>query len=123
MELQKSDGRPLYARDYSSADGEHRLTLTEDQWTPDSQFFVYSLASSGGHQPYRSPTYFYSRLPSFVRNIEELTHRLVVDQAPDPEFRIVPPHSVVLRTSENGLYNLESMLVNLNTGAVSRRSR
>jgi len=84
--------------------------------------FVYSLASSGGHQPYRSPTYFYSRRTSFVRNIEELMHRLVVDQAPDPEFRIVPPHSVVLRTSENGLYNLESMLVNLNTGAVSRRS-
>jgi hypothetical protein len=67
--------------------------------------------------------YFYSRRAKRVRDIEELTHRMVVDQAPDPEFKIVPPHSVVLMTSENGLDNQENTLVDLDTSAVSRRSK
>src|SRR5262249_59093380 len=99
-EIQKRAGKVLCAEDYSAADGEHGRGVTEDQWTPDSRFFVYSPSSSGGHQPYHSLTYFYSRRTNRVRDIEELTHRIVVDQAPDPEFEIVPSHSVAIATSD-----------------------
>jgi hypothetical protein len=81
VEIQKGDGKALCTQDYSSADGEHGLGVTEDRWTPDSRFFVYSTSPSGGHQPYHSPTDFFSRRTNRVRDIEELTHRIVVDQA------------------------------------------
>jgi hypothetical protein len=120
VEIQNSDGKVLCPQDYSSPDGEHGLGVTEDRWTPDSEFFVYSTSSSGGHQPYHSPTYFYSRRTNRVSDIEELTHRMVVDQAPDSEFKIVPPHSVALVTSSNGLDNQDITTVDLYTGVVSR---
>jgi len=31
------------------------------KWSPDSGFFVYSLKSSGGHQPWSFPIMIYSR--------------------------------------------------------------
>src|SRR5262249_54357649 len=31
------------------------------KWSPDSQFFVYSLVSSGGHSPWQFPMMVYSR--------------------------------------------------------------
>ena len=122
VEIQKGDGKALCTHDHSSADGEHGLGVTEDRWTPDSRFFVYSTSSSGGQQPYHSPTYFFSRRTNRVRGIEELTHRMVVDQAPDLEFKVMPPHSVALVTSDGGLDNQEITLVNFDTGAVSTRS-
>ena len=123
MGIEKSDGTSLCTRDYSSADGEHGFGVTEARWTPDSRFFVYSTSSSGGHQPYHSPAYFYSRRTNRVRDIEQLTPRMVVDQAPDSEFKIVPPHSVALVTSDNGLDNQETTLIDLYSGVVSRRSK
>jgi hypothetical protein len=123
VEIQRNDGNTLCTQDYSSADGEHGLVVTEEMWTPDSRFFVYSTSSSGGHQPYHSPIYFYSRRSNRVRDIEELTHRMVIEQAPDPEFKVVPPHSVTLVTSNNGLDNQEITFVNLYTGTVSHSTK
>jgi hypothetical protein len=59
---------------------------------------VYGTASSGGHQPYRAPTFFYSRQYNRVRNIEELTNRAVLSNEPPP-FKIVAPHSVAVVSS------------------------
>src|SRR5258708_4064772 len=117
VEIQNSDGRALCTEDYSSADGEHGLAVTEDRWTPDSRFFVYSTSSSGGHQPYHAPTFFYSRRHNRVRDIQELTHRMVVDQAPDAEFKIVPPDTLALVTADDGMKNLPNTLEVLNTVA------
>ena len=61
VEIQKSDGTPLCVQNYSSPDGEHGLGVTENRWTTDSRFFVYSTSSSGGHQPYHARTFFYDR--------------------------------------------------------------
>ena len=47
---------------------------------------------------------------------------MVVDQAPDLEFKVMPPHSVALVTSDGGLDNQEITLVNLDTGTVSTHS-
>jgi hypothetical protein len=98
VEIRKSDGKLVCTKDYSSSDGEHGYGVQEGQWTPDSQFFVYDTSSSAGHQPYRAPTFFYSRKDNRVRNIEELTNRAVLSNEPPP-FRIVAPHSVAVVSS------------------------
>lgn len=51
----------LYRRDYTSPDQNHGYSIDRAAWTPDSRFFVFSMESSGGHQPWHSPTHIYSR--------------------------------------------------------------
>jgi|SRR6267378_2052770 len=40
----------LCALDYSSEDSEHGFGIVKAAWTPDNNYFVFSLTSSGGHQ-------------------------------------------------------------------------
>ena len=122
VEIRKSDRELLSAASYASSDGEHGLGVMKGQWTPDSQFFVYNTSSSGGHQPYHSPTFFYSRRSNRIRNIEELTHSMVLDQSP---FEIVAPHSVtvVCIAKYDGSLDGVMILANLETGAVSTLSK
>lgn len=123
VEIRKSDGRLLCSKDYSSSDGEHGYGVEEGQWTPDSQFFVYDTTSSGGHQPYRAPTFFYSRKNNRVRNIEELTRRMVLDQG-GPIFRIVQPHSVaVVVLAKYGSLDGVNVLLNLESGDISEQAK
>ena len=61
VELRTEEGRVLAKRDYTSEDGEHGYGVTKATWTPDSQFFVYSLESSGGHSAWHAPVQFFSR--------------------------------------------------------------
>ncbi len=53
------DGKKLCSADYSSADGTHGFVIAKAEWTPDRRFFVFSMSSSGGHQPWHAPTNFY----------------------------------------------------------------
>jgi hypothetical protein len=46
--------------DYSSADGSHGFIVAKAEWSPDQRYFVFSMQSSGGHQPWHAPTSFYS---------------------------------------------------------------
>lgn len=54
-------GKTVFTKDYRSESGSHGYSLAKAQWTPDSQFLVFTLSSSGGHQPWRFPLYAYSR--------------------------------------------------------------
>jgi hypothetical protein len=54
-------GRELLSVSYVSADHEHGSCINTAAWTADSQFFAYSLYSSGGHQPWHAPITFFSR--------------------------------------------------------------
>jgi len=61
VQIQKGSGKILARREYTSSDGSHGYGVTEASWTPDSQFFVFSLASSGGHSPWHSPVQYFHR--------------------------------------------------------------
>lgn len=61
VEFYGKDKQMLCTLDYSSADGEHGYGVEKAGWTPDGNYFVASLASSGGHQSWHSPTIAYSR--------------------------------------------------------------
>src|SRR5712692_560460 len=51
IEFYSPQNQMLCAVDYSSPDGEHGFGVVKAAWTPDERYFVFSLASSGGHQP------------------------------------------------------------------------
>ncbi len=72
--IRGADGKLLFKKDYSSPDAEHGQGVCFAAWTPDSQFFVYSLQNSDGHQPWARPTEFYSRRRHEVFNLDRLTY-------------------------------------------------
>src|SRR5262249_167505 len=42
------------------------------KWSPDSQFFVYSMASSGGHSPWSFPMMVYSREKKRIAGLSDM---------------------------------------------------
>lgn len=80
---------------YVSDDHEHGACVDHASWTPDSKFFVYSLVSSGGHQPWHTPIMFYSREKSRVVALE--------NYLPDPitrsDFTVHAPDQLKFETT------------------------
>ena len=87
VELHSASGELLAKKDYFSPDGEHGFGLTKAAWTPDSQFFVYSLESSGGHQSWHSPVWFYSRSRDRIFSLDDALR----DSVSNPVFAIHAP--------------------------------
>jgi len=92
VELRSKSGRVLAQHDYSSADGEHGYGVAKAAWTPDSNFFVYSLESSGGHQPWHSPVNYYNRAQSKFRSLDDALY----DAVANPQFSISAPDRVAV---------------------------
>jgi hypothetical protein len=53
--IRSAAGATLTSKDHSSPRGMNGYYVVRAKWSPDSQFFVYSLSSSGGHSPCRFP--------------------------------------------------------------------
>ena len=53
-------GATLNSMNHSSPRGANGYYVDAAQWSPDSQYFVYNLVSSGGHSPWSHPTMVYS---------------------------------------------------------------
>ena len=66
-----SGGKVTTKKDFTSEDGCHGLSIDKAEWTPDSQFFVFSTYSSGGHQAWQTPTLFFDRRDSKIHGFEE----------------------------------------------------
>jgi hypothetical protein len=60
IEIFLHSGTKIFSKDYFSEDGEHGFGVEKAGWTPNSKYFVYSMSSSGGHQAWHFPTFFYS---------------------------------------------------------------
>ena len=64
-------------------------------WTPDSQFFVYNLANSGGHSPWHLPVHFFTRRAITVENLEDY-----IDDPPTGEkFSVFAPDVIEVTTT------------------------
>jgi hypothetical protein len=92
VELRSKSGKLLTRREYFSADGEHGYCVTKAIWTPDSNFFVYTLQSSGGHQPWHSPVEFYSRRQQKIFSLDDALH----DSVTNSGFSVVAPDRVTV---------------------------
>jgi len=87
--IKTEKGKILTSKSYGSKDGKKGFGVEKAHWTPDSNFFVYSMSSSGGHQPWHSPVYFFSVHDFKIRSLDD--H---VGAVTDPNFELSAPNTV-----------------------------
>lgn len=92
LEFYSSENQRLCTLDYSSEDGEHGFGVVKAAWTPDGQYFVFSLSSSGGHQSWHAPTLFYSAKKMTVFNLDSYVEASGISKA---EFSLKAPNTVL----------------------------
>jgi hypothetical protein len=90
LSIRAPSGELLFQKSYVSKDGEHGFGVVKAQWTPDSQYFLYSLASTGGHQPWHSPVDFFDRRRFQVRSLDTVLKDSIVN----PQFVVAAPDKV-----------------------------
>src|SRR5438445_10944773 len=73
VEIRDMTGAVLATKGFKSPDGEHGRNVQKAEWSPDSQFFVFSTASSGGHSPWHWQTYFYDRRHNKFKEVDNYT--------------------------------------------------
>lgn len=73
--IRTSKGDTLTSKDYSSPRGTNGYYVFNAKWSPDSQFFVYSMSSSGGHSPWSFPMMVYSRQKNRIAGFSDMIQR------------------------------------------------
>jgi hypothetical protein len=93
--IRSSSGDTLTSKDYSSPRGTNGHYVDVAKWSPDSQFFVYSMMSSGGHSPWSFPIMVYGRKSSLIVNFSDM-----IGGKPtlSGEFDFSGPHTVTATT-------------------------
>lgn len=71
LEVSHSGGRIAARGDYTSESGEHGLSLENAAWTPDSQFFIFTTVSSGGHMAWQYLTFFFDRRDNKIHDFND----------------------------------------------------
>jgi hypothetical protein len=95
--IRSVDGKLLTSKDYSSPRGANGYYVAHARWSPDSQFFVFSTASSGGHSPWSFPTWVFSR----EKNLIVSFNKMIADNpTTSEEFKFSGPHTVTATTWE-----------------------
>jgi hypothetical protein len=89
--IRQSAGAVLFRRNYTSDDGEHGFFVGQTEWSADSGYLIYVTQSSGGHQPWHSPTYIWSRTDNAVYAVADCLLPVA-----DPSFSLKPPDVVTL---------------------------
>lgn len=70
--MRSSAGATLSSKDYSSPNGTNGYYVLNAKWSPDSQFFAYSMMSSGGHSPWSFPIAVYSLKSNQFASISDM---------------------------------------------------
>lgn len=93
--IRSQSGDTLASKDYASPRGTNGYYVYRREWSPDSQFFVYSMMSSGGHSPWSFPTWVYSRQQKRIAKLDDM-----MDGKPalSGDFSIAAPHSLRVQT-------------------------
>ena len=116
IEFYSSQNRMLCALDYSSEDSEHGFGVVKAAWTPDNNYFVFSLTSSGGHQPWHTPTLFYSVAD---HTIDSLESHLKVAGISKGEFFLSDPNVVLTEA----LQGQRSVAIKIRLGSLTRKGK
>jgi len=93
--IRTSKGDSLTSKDYSSPRGANGYYVVSAKWSPDSQFFVYSLSSSGGHSPWSYPMAVYSRAKNLIAKFSDMING---NPTVSGDFNFTGPHTVVAST-------------------------
>ena len=101
---------------HQSDDHQHGMCVDKAGWTADSQFFVFSLYSSGGHQPWHTPIMFFSKR---LGRIVPLEH-FVAGAITESKFELSSPDVIEFTTTEFPIDTSPSKLRKLSLGILSR---
>lgn len=93
--IRSSAGDTVTSHDYSSPGGANGYYVYNAKWSPDSQFFVYSMMSSGGHSPWSFPIMVYSRKQKRIAKFSDM-----IDGYPtlSGDFGFSGPHTLAATT-------------------------
>ncbi|MGP0091956.1 MAG: hypothetical protein ACLPKB_18670 [Xanthobacteraceae bacterium] len=93
--IRSSTGDTVTSKDYSSPRGMNGYYVYRAQWSPDSQYFVYSMISSGGHSPWSFPIMVFGRKSSLIAKFSDM-----IDGKPtlSGDFNFSGPHTVTATT-------------------------
>jgi hypothetical protein len=92
-----NDAKLLTSKDYASARGTNGYYVVRAKWSPDSQFFVYSMSSSGGHSPWSFPMWVYSRQKDAIVSFN---HMIGGNPTLSDDFKFTDPHTLTATTWE-----------------------
>jgi len=93
--IRTSKGDTLTSKDYSSPRGTNGYYVFNAKWSPDSQFFVYSTSSSGGHSPWSFPMMVYSRQQNRIAGFSDMIN---AEPTVSGDFHFIGSHTVVAST-------------------------
>ena len=79
VRVQSAEGKQSFTYDFSSDDGEHGYGVNSAQWTADSNFFVLTMSSSGGHSPMFAPVVFWSKTDNTFYSLPQYTASYVFE--------------------------------------------
>ncbi len=95
--IRGNDAKLLTSKDYSSPRGANGYYVVRAKWSPDSQFFVYSMSSSGGHSPWQFPTWVYSRQKNAIVSFNKM---IGGNPTTSDDFSFSGPHTMTATTWE-----------------------
>jgi hypothetical protein len=93
--IRTSAGDTVASKDYSSPRGMNGYYVYRAKWSPDSQFFVYSMISSGGHSPWSFPIWVYSRKVSAIAKFSDMIRG---EPTLSGDFSFTAPHTLTATT-------------------------
>jgi len=91
------EGKTLTSKDFSSPRGANGYYVERARWSPDSQFFVFSMSSSGGHSPWSFPTWVFSRDKGVIASFNAM---IGDNPTVSADFKFSGPHTVTATTWE-----------------------
>ena len=97
VEFYSPQDQKLCSLDFSSEDGEHGFGVVKAAWTPDENYFVLSLTSSGGHQAWHAPTVFFRLRNKEIRSLDSFISAAGISQG---NFTLHPPNIVLTEVWE-----------------------
>jgi hypothetical protein len=92
IEIHDMNGAVLATKNFKSPDGEHGRNVQKAEWSPNSQFFVFSTASSGGHSPWHWQTYFHDRKRNTFKEVDDFTGPII-----KRNFKLTAPDWIEVR--------------------------
>jgi hypothetical protein len=93
--IRSAAGDTLNSQDYSSPRGSNGYYVVTAQWSPDSQFFVFSLSSSGGHSPWSFPMKVYGLQKNQFADFSDMING---NPTVSGDFKFSGPHTVTAST-------------------------
>ncbi len=101
--------KPVGTLSFLSDDHEHGSCLGEAAWTSDSRYFVFSILSSGGHQPWHAPIMVYFREKNLTKPLESFLDNPANEAIADPHFVLSSDHIEFATTGLGPTFERDSL--------------